>query len=413
VLILRSTLTKSTSKYEGVSWNDERKRWQVEFYFNGKTSKNYFQNESDAINTKNRIFKKMGILSQDPESCEIPNKKTSSYKGVYLHKQSGNWITMVYSKKGQKQKYGGIFIDELDAAKKANQLCEILGIPIKNPEITGAPNNQLKLHAKEKTSQYKGVYWHQKRRTWHVGVRSKDGKLKHGGSFSNELDAAKQVNQLCVQFKIPEKNSGIGKPHHNWQAREKTSQYKGVSWNKKHKKWYVLVCSKDGNKKYGGTFNDELDAAKQVNQICEEWGILEKNPGIGKLPHRIWQAKEKTSKYKGVSWGQKTGKWSVLIHPKGQKYKHGGSFSHELDAAKRVNQLCEEIGLPEKNPGIGNIPHEQWKHSDNQTIGSEDANSVMGPEIVKTKNREKIKNSLKNFIIDDNKKCYFYKNFLK
>merc|ERR1711925_17159 len=95
---------------------------------------------------------------------------------------------------------------------------------------------------------------------------------------------------------------------------------------------------------------------------------------------------------------------------KGRK-THGGSFSNELDAANSVNQLCKKLGIPEKNPGIGTIPPRQWQNFDIQTVGSEEANSVMDSEIIKTKNREKIKNSLKNFIIDEKssfKKCYFY-----
>ena len=68
-------LTHSASTYESVSWNEEKKRWQVEFDFHGKTSKYYFDNQVDAIKTRNRVYKRMGILSQDPEKCEILNHK--------------------------------------------------------------------------------------------------------------------------------------------------------------------------------------------------------------------------------------------------------------------------------------------------------------------------------------------------
>ena len=36
----------------------------------------------------------------------------------------------------------------------------------------------------------------------------------------------------------------------------------------------------------------------------------------------------------------------------GEKNKYGGYFYDELDAGKKVNQLCEELGLPPQNPGI-------------------------------------------------------------
>ena len=34
---------------------------------------------------------------------------------------------------------------------------------------------------------------------------------------------------------------------------------------------------------YGGQFNNELDAGKKVNQICEELGISLKNPTINAI----------------------------------------------------------------------------------------------------------------------------------
>merc|ERR1712034_73165 len=39
--------------------------------------------------------------------------------------------------------------------------------------------------------------------------------------------------------------------------------------------------------------------------------------------------------------------------------KCGGSFNNELNAAKRVNQLCCELGIPEKNLNISGIQNQQ------------------------------------------------------
>ena len=73
------------------------------------------------------------------------------------------------------------------------------------------------------------------------------------------------------------------------------------------------------------------------------------------------EAKEKSSQYKGVSWHKPSGKWHVELRLKDGNRKYGGGFSDELDAAKRVNQLCVELEIPERNPRIGTIPHKQWK----------------------------------------------------
>ena len=63
----------------------------------------------------------------------------SQYKGVFWNKKCKKWITVLYMK-GQKQKYGGYFNDELNAAKRVNQLCKESGIPLQNPKISAKPN---------------------------------------------------------------------------------------------------------------------------------------------------------------------------------------------------------------------------------------------------------------------------------
>lgn len=40
-----------------------------------------------------------------------------------------------------------------------------------------------------------------------------------------------------------------------------SSQYKGVSWNTKRRKWYVFIRVEDGKKLYLGSFKDEIAAA--------------------------------------------------------------------------------------------------------------------------------------------------------
>ena len=36
-----------------------------------------------------------------------------------------------------------------------------------------------------------------------------------------------------------------------------------------------------------------------------------------------------------------------------------------MDAGKRVNQICEEFGIPHKNTGISAIPIQEWKVTPN------------------------------------------------
>jgi len=50
-----------------------------------------------------------------------------------------------------------------------------------------------------------------------------------------------------------------------------------------------------------------------------------------------------------MCWHAQRKVWRVKLCIKGRTVI-GGSFNHELDAAKRVNQLCEELGIPAQNP---------------------------------------------------------------
>jgi hypothetical protein len=70
------------------------------------------------------------------------------------------------------------------------------------------------------------------------------------------------------------------------EGKTKSSQYQGVSWHKNVRKWCVVINLKEGKKRYGGTFNDELEAAKRVNQFCIELGLSKKNPGICGVPNQ-------------------------------------------------------------------------------------------------------------------------------
>ena len=71
------------------------------------------------------------------------------------------------------------------------------------------------------------------------------------------------------------------------------------------------------------------------------------------------EKKEKTSQYKGVFWHREKRKWCIQLQLKGQKQKQVGAFKNELDAANVLNQLCEDFGIPLKNPAISMIPNQQ------------------------------------------------------
>jgi len=121
------------------------------------------------------------------------------------------------------------------------------------------------------------------------------------------------VFMLCA---IATQSTSNYKNGHNHMKKKTTSQFNGVTWHKKKRKWYVQlrrVC--------GGYFKDELDAGKRVNQLCEELRIPHQNPQISAIPNLQYRKKEKTSQYKGVFWRKERGYWGAVINPKKTKTK--------------------------------------------------------------------------------------------
>jgi len=88
------------------------------------------------------------------------------------------------------------------------------------------------------------VTWHESRK-WHALIYLKGKKPKYGGNFMSELEATKKVDQLCEELGIPPQNPTISAiPNKQYSKREKTSQYKGVTWNKQTRKWRVQLSLK-------------------------------------------------------------------------------------------------------------------------------------------------------------------------
>jgi len=101
---------------------------------------------------------------------------------------------------------------------------------------------------------------------------------------------------------------------------------------------------------------------------------------------------------------------------KGEKNKCGGYFYDELDAGKKVNQLCEELGLPLQNPGI-EMPNLQSLHDDYQAITNPviiDSSDILQTDYDDAKKKKRKRSKELN---TDNKlsikSYYFYEDLLK
>jgi len=165
-----------------------------------------------------------------------------------------------------------------DVAKSIEQKFGIMTLKSQTQQIYNFLYLQKKRkeRLKREKSQYEGVYWHRSLGTWIVHFLE-NGKINYGGLFNNELDAAKKVNQLCVEAGIPPKNPGINAIQNQELQIENTSTCTYIPWqlpkNGRHGRYKI--------KKYNGRlFDNEKHVAMSVNLNCDECNIERKNSMI-------------------------------------------------------------------------------------------------------------------------------------
>lgn len=125
-----------------------------------------------------------------------------------------------------------------------------------------------------------------------------------------------------------------------------TSKYKGVYWNKSYGEWQARI-----KRRHLGFFKDEGDAALAYNQAAAaEFGEfahlneVTESAGIGRSlwnPHGTRKRANCSSRYKGVSWCKRLGKWECYITVRGKR-RDLGRFDSEEAAALAYNRAASE-----------------------------------------------------------------------
>jgi len=168
----------------------------------------------------------------------------------------------------------------------------------------------------------------------------------------------------------------------------KTSSYNGVRWYEKDQKWWVAHQA-HGDLHFGGLHKSEKQAAKASDSLARSLGFPESEMNFPK----------KTSKYVGVRWDTRSGKWHVQRNIGNQIYM-AGKFEDEIAAARASDELVfthadashssklnfqytnmpklEESSKPKQKQSVKmDIPNTKPKHSgemqDGGSVISEDA----------------------------------------
>lgn len=164
---------EGSSKYTGVSWNKQSKKWVSSILVKGNTvwigtfddeleASEYYQNAVIAIDKGTEIQVKERITS-------------SKHKGVCWDNSKNKWVAYVMI--DRKNKYLGSFNDEEEALQYSDEAL----LAIKNgTEIKVKPTNY--------SSNYKGVMWVKSKNKWKAYTKI-DGKSKHLGYAKTEEEA--------------------------------------------------------------------------------------------------------------------------------------------------------------------------------------------------------------------------------
>ena len=132
-----------------------------------------------------------------------------------------------------------------------------------------------------------------------------------------------------------------------------TSKYRGVSWNKRDKKWLVTIRM-DGKSKTIAYFVDETAAARTYDAfvIAKKLGKPLNFPDDPAAKGHVVTS-SKTSRFRGVSWVKSRKKWQVKIRV-GGKQKSVGRFDDEIEAAQSYDAYAIEkrIDTPRNFPGL-------------------------------------------------------------
>jgi phage anti-repressor protein len=236
--------------------------------------------------------------------------------------------------------------------------------PITETNIYKLMGQQLK----NKTDNYKGVFWCNEKQKWRAALKMHYTEV-FLGYYTTEIEGAKAYNDYSLFINnrdftnymlnenIPDYTPNprdIPEETKETQIQSKTSSYNGVSYNVQRK--YYETSIKYNRKTYHlGNNVDELECAKLYNQQALYFNnefhtnyVLNDIPGYTTQPRNVYQdiqdkkLNNKTSKYYGVTFSKRAGKFRVVVvHNK--KQIHIGFFQNELDAARAYNQKVTEL----------------------------------------------------------------------
>jgi hypothetical protein len=226
----------TTSRYHGVYWMSDRKRWKAVIYLEGgELSVGDYNDELAAARARDRAF--LAVHGPGAEPVNFPREIargsltavaaetirqelalarkstcTSKYRGVHYNEAKGLWNVSI-GRGTAEPSFVGSFDDEESAAVAYDRVAlHLYGANAERnfPELELTParvtevRHECWLRFKENTtSQYTGVYWSARERKWkaQLTVASKTYCL---GTYDDEIDAADAYDRAALRLRSVE-----------------------------------------------------------------------------------------------------------------------------------------------------------------------------------------------------------------
>jgi len=241
------------------------------------------------INTEMQI-----VVKIEENEFDRKNEKTSSeYIGVYYIRRHAKWQAQRHSKNEKKMVYNGYYDTEEEAARASDTLARKL-MEDGESHRPNFPDDKTEVHKKQNSSNYIGVSYWKTRSKWKAQRYSKnENKLIFNGYHNTEKTAAHASDTLASKLiENGEQRHKLNFPDDKTEVYKKrnTSQYIGVSYNKKFSKWKAQRYNKNEKKNvFIGYHNTEEGAAHASDTLAKKLIQIGEN-------HRLNFSDENTEK---------------------------------------------------------------------------------------------------------------------